>query len=87
MSRISRSPAPWGLALAALWLAIPSSGTAQQFDEDIYGSLEWTNVGPLRGGRSTAVAGSDARPNEYFFGATGGGTITMTATILLLPHE
>src|SRR5262249_5292905 len=29
--------------------------------------------GPARGGRSIAVAGSTARPNEYYFGATGGG--------------
>ena len=29
--------------------------------------------GPARGGRSIAVAGSDARPNEYYMGATGGG--------------
>ncbi|HRK23106.1 MAG TPA: hypothetical protein PLX06_14910, partial [Fimbriimonadaceae bacterium] len=30
-------------------------------------------IGPYRGGRSIAVAGSQARPNEYYFGATGGG--------------
>ena len=34
--------------------------------------MSWRNVGPLRGGRSIAVAGT-ARPNEYYFGATGGG--------------
>lgn len=37
------------------------------------GVLSWRNVGPQRGGRSLAVAGSSARPNEYYFGATGGG--------------
>jgi photosystem II stability/assembly factor-like uncharacterized protein len=36
-------------------------------------SLEWRNVGPARGGRSTAVAGSTARPNEYYMGAVGAG--------------
>jgi photosystem II stability/assembly factor-like uncharacterized protein len=35
--------------------------------------LQWRNIGPLRGGRSIAVAGSAARPLEYYFGATGGG--------------
>jgi photosystem II stability/assembly factor-like uncharacterized protein len=30
-------------------------------------------VGPLRGGRSIASAGSPSRPLEYYFGATGGG--------------
>jgi photosystem II stability/assembly factor-like uncharacterized protein len=33
----------------------------------------WRNVGPNRGGRSLAVAGSASRPLEYYFGATGGG--------------
>jgi len=35
--------------------------------------LTWRNIGPNRGGRSIAVAGSVQRPNEYYFGATGGG--------------
>jgi photosystem II stability/assembly factor-like uncharacterized protein len=35
--------------------------------------LEWRNIGPLRGSRSIAAAGSPSRPNEYYFGATGGG--------------
>src|SRR2546425_11263544 len=38
-----------------------------------FGALKWRNVGPARGGRSIAAAGSAARPNEYYFGATGGG--------------
>ena len=38
-----------------------------------FGVLRWRNLGPLRGGRSVASAGSVARPNEYYFGATGGG--------------
>nr|MBA2354682.1 hypothetical protein [Acidobacteriota bacterium] len=36
-------------------------------------TLKWRSVGPNRGGRSIAVAGSAARPLEYYFGATGGG--------------
>ncbi len=52
----------------------PSPAGAQEaFAEDFWGSLEWRNVGPPRGGRSIAVAGSDARPLEYFMGTTGGG--------------
>jgi photosystem II stability/assembly factor-like uncharacterized protein len=38
-----------------------------------FGALRWRSLGPARGGRSIAVAGSSARPNEYYFGATGGG--------------
>jgi photosystem II stability/assembly factor-like uncharacterized protein len=35
--------------------------------------MEWKNIGPNRGGRSLGCAGSPGRPNEYYFGATGGG--------------
>src|SRR6187401_1156953 len=42
-------------------------------DPSLYGGMRWRNVGPARGGRSIAAEGSDSRPNEYWFGATGGG--------------
>ncbi len=60
-------------------LAIPLAGTplalaAQaSYDVEYFDALRWRNIGPDRGGRSTAVAGSDARPLEYYFGAAGGG--------------
>src|ERR1035437_11058839 len=38
-----------------------------------FGALRWRSIGPQRGGRSIAVAGSVQRPLEYYFGATGGG--------------
>jgi photosystem II stability/assembly factor-like uncharacterized protein len=44
-----------------------------QIDPALFAGLKWRSVGPERGGRSTAVAGSAARPMEYYFGATGGG--------------
>ena len=36
-------------------------------------TLKWRELGPFRGGRSVAVSGSAARPNEYYMGTTGGG--------------
>ncbi|MDQ6926939.1 MAG: glycosyl hydrolase, partial [Candidatus Eremiobacteraeota bacterium] len=35
--------------------------------------MQWRAIGPNRGGRSIAVAGSARRPLEYYFGAVGGG--------------
>jgi len=35
--------------------------------------LKYRNIGPARGGRSTAVAGIPSRPHTFFMGATGGG--------------
>jgi len=46
---------------------------AQNYDEDLYGALEYRLVGPFRGGRSAAVTGVPGKPNLYYFGATGGG--------------
>jgi len=45
----------------------------EALDKSFYEGLEWRNIGPSRGGRSLGAAGSPTRPNEYYFGATGGG--------------
>lgn len=42
-------------------------------DTSFYSGFEWRNIGPNRGGRSLGASGSPSRPNEYYFGATGGG--------------
>ena len=53
--------------------AAPAQDAAHVYSEDLWGELEWRNVGPPRGGRSIAAAGSGARPFEYYMGTTGGG--------------
>jgi photosystem II stability/assembly factor-like uncharacterized protein len=74
MSRIVTSRIPtllvWTAAAAGL---VARGAPAQQFDPKLYEALQWRNIGPDRGGRSIAVAGSSRRPLEYYFGATGGG--------------
>ncbi|MBL8981248.1 MAG: glycosyl hydrolase, partial [Gemmatimonadetes bacterium] len=59
--------------IALVVLCLTSSAHAQAPDTAPFASLAWRNIGPNRGGRSIAVAGSSARPSEYYFGATGGG--------------
>lgn len=72
--RSLRSAAPPVIALlATLYAVTPESARSQQFDEGLFDMLSWQNAGIPRGGRSTGVAGSDARPLEYYFGAVGGG--------------
>ena len=69
---------------ACLWTAAASAQDKEEaayepptkpfaVDESYLSGLEWRNIGPKRGGRSIAVAGSTSRPNEYYFGAVGGG--------------
>lgn len=66
------------LFLFAVYL-FPTGVSAQEasakpvFEPSLYNQLEWRNIGPKRGGRCLGVAGSPGRPNEYYFGATGGG--------------
>lgn len=46
---------------------------APPVDPSFYSNMTWRNIGPNRGGRSLSSMGSPGRPNEYYFGATGGG--------------
>ena len=68
--------APVGLAFLVLTLAeLPAqtaTPTAAAF-EKCYKGLTWRNIGPFRGGRSTAVAGVPDAPHTFYFGACGGG--------------
>ena len=62
------------LALAAIRTAAQApmvDGSA--FDTTAFSALTWREIGPFRGGRSVAVAGSGARANEFWMGTTGGG--------------
>jgi photosystem II stability/assembly factor-like uncharacterized protein len=72
-----RSPLPAVLTfLLMLGVLLPDSlpaQTAAAFDTAFFRGLSYRNVGPVRGGRSIAVAATSARPHEYYFGAVGGG--------------
>src|SRR5687768_1610722 len=60
---------------AAPQASAPAStqASAQNIDPALLSGLRWRSVGPARGGRSQAAAGSTKRPLEYYFGAVGGG--------------
>ena len=65
------------VAAAVLFVPTPTPALRAQaaagVDAALLAGLRWRSVGPARGGRSIAVAGSNSRRNEYYFGATGGG--------------
>jgi photosystem II stability/assembly factor-like uncharacterized protein len=68
-------------AIVAALVFAAGSLTAQplaQVDSTAFGALSWRNIGPQRGGRSVAVAGSASRPQEYYMGTTGGGVFKST---------
>jgi photosystem II stability/assembly factor-like uncharacterized protein len=75
--RLSRAFALLSLA-STLALIRPATHVVAQspatgIDPALLAGLKWRSIGPARGGRSQAVAGSSSRPLEYYFGATGGG--------------
>ena len=51
-----------------LCVLLPITVTAQDFS-----NFKYRNVGPSRGGRVTAVAGTVVSPSTFFLGASGGG--------------
>jgi photosystem II stability/assembly factor-like uncharacterized protein len=65
------------LALTPLSDVAPLAAQARPIDVVLDSALlagfEWRNIGPDRGGRSIAVSGVVGRPDEGYFGATGGG--------------
>ena len=55
--------------LLSLFLLIAAAETHGQHFE----GMKYRNVGPTRGGRVTAVAGTVAAPSTFYLGASGGG--------------
>jgi photosystem II stability/assembly factor-like uncharacterized protein len=50
-----------------------SSVSTTNNDDVLYSKMKYRLIGPFRGGRSAAVAGSYKNRNTFYFGATGGG--------------
>ncbi|MCO6492983.1 MAG: glycosyl hydrolase [Phaeodactylibacter sp.] len=50
-----------------------AASAQKEYDQRLYSSIQWRNIGPYRGGRSCAVAGVPGQPNLFYFGSTGGG--------------
>jgi photosystem II stability/assembly factor-like uncharacterized protein len=67
-----------GVYLIAAVATIETVSAQSVFDTTAFSALHWREIGPFRGGRSVAVAGSGARPNEYYMGTTGGGVYKTT---------
>jgi len=62
------------LVAAAIVVAVqPRIAVAQTYDTTMFRALQWRNVVPNRGGRTTTAAGVLGNPRIYYMGATGGG--------------
>jgi photosystem II stability/assembly factor-like uncharacterized protein len=52
---------------------VQTAAAPAAIDPVLLRAYQWRSIGPLRGGRSIAVAGVKGRPKEAYFGAVGGG--------------
>jgi photosystem II stability/assembly factor-like uncharacterized protein len=59
--------------VAFLSLAVALPVVCQQFPAELLTGLAWRDVGPMRGGRTYAVAGHEKEPDTYYMGSVGGG--------------
>ncbi|MBI3653755.1 MAG: glycosyl hydrolase [Acidobacteria bacterium] len=74
MSAVRRQSLAIVLTSISLFVFIPQAQAQQSgYDANLTKGLKWRQIGPYRGGRSTAVAGVTSQPKVYYFGATGGG--------------
>ena len=48
-------------------------GSGGQYPAGLLAGLKWRDVGPLRGGRTFAVAGHADQPDTFYMGSVGGG--------------
>ena len=55
------------LALAAL------PAIAQTAPQSLFSDMRWREIGPLRAGRTRALAGVPSQPDTFYFGAVNGG--------------
>ena len=78
MTRTIFRTALFRITLIALFCAAALSGLAahaqsREYPEAALSGLQWRDVGPMRGGRSFAVAGVASEPDTFYMGSVGGG--------------
>ncbi|MGA2261860.1 MAG: hypothetical protein ABSH28_10520, partial [Acidobacteriota bacterium] len=62
-----------GVALMALALALTAGAQRPVYNPALWSGLRYRMIGPLRGGRVTAVTGVPSQPTTFYMGSTGGG--------------
>ena len=63
----------FAFAAAAAVAMMQASAIAQPVDPSWFQGLQWSNIGPFRGGRVLAVAGVPGEAQHFYFGAVNGG--------------
>lgn len=64
------------ISFVALTFNLASTALAQEFNSDLFQSLSWRGIGPIRGGRTKAITGVPSRPGVFYIGVVNGGVWT-----------
>jgi photosystem II stability/assembly factor-like uncharacterized protein len=63
-----------GLAAFGSFMAsAQDTSSGGPYPASLFEGLQWRDVGPMRGGRSFAVAGVPSQPDTFYMGSVGGG--------------
>ncbi len=62
-----------GLTLLGLTIFAQQTKQGGEYPGNLLAGLQWRDVGPMRAGRSFAVAGNASQPDTFYFGSVGGG--------------
>jgi photosystem II stability/assembly factor-like uncharacterized protein len=65
-------------AVVGLGLFGLSASLAQTVDPRLYSDMKWREIGPLRGGRTRALAGVTSQPATFYLGMVNGGVFKTT---------
>jgi len=61
------------LALLGFAVSAQQPSPGGPYPNSLLSGLQWRDVGPMRGGRTYAVAGHASQPDTFYFGSVGGG--------------
>ena len=65
-----------GASLSAAPLT--AQAPAQPDTSSLFSAMRWREIGPMRAGRTRALAGVASQPSTFYIGAVGGGVFKTT---------
>lgn len=67
------SQAHRAIALILCFFTSITGAIAQQYDAKLFAEMHWRSIGPLRGGRTRALAGVPSEPDVFYMAQVNGG--------------
>jgi photosystem II stability/assembly factor-like uncharacterized protein len=65
-------------AIVGVGLCLSGTAVSQIVDAKLYSDMKWREIGPMRGGRTRAIAGVTSQPATFYLGMVNGGVFKTT---------